>query len=70
MLLANSYWIVTSLAAHLLSGLVFFFLGAWLGGILWRGYQQRSQTLETENQRLAREAASLEQECRDLESAN
>lgn len=66
-LLGNVHWNLAAFLALFLSGLVALFLGGLIGWFLWRRHERRVRMIESENERLAREAASLERKCRELE---
>lgn len=67
-MLANANWNLTAFLALFLSGLVALGLGLLLGKKLWRRNAGRVRMLESENERLSREAAALERTCRELDT--
>jgi len=67
-ILANAHWNLAAFLALFLSGLFALLLGVAIGSFLWRRHERRVRLIESENERLAREAASLERHCRELET--
>ncbi|RBP45395.1 hypothetical protein DES53_103394 [Roseimicrobium gellanilyticum] len=56
---ATTYFFVTSGLFISIVGLVFFILGLWFGGLLWRGYKRRYRVAEATIESLKNEAAQL-----------
>jgi hypothetical protein len=56
---ATTYFFVTSGLFIGIVGLVFFILGLWFGGLLWRGYKRRYRAAEATIESLKTEAAQL-----------